>query len=42
MVPEHAGALEGLRSLAERHNMLDRLLVAYQRLLAEAEVWPPA
>lgn len=36
VVPEHAGALASLRALAERHNVLDRLLVAYQRLLAEA------
>ncbi len=36
VVPDQPKALAGLQSLAERHNMLDRLLVAYQRLLAEA------
>ncbi|MCB9716374.1 MAG: tetratricopeptide repeat protein [Myxococcales bacterium] len=36
IVPEDPTALESLRSLAERHNVLDRLLQAYLRLLAEA------
>lgn len=36
IVPEDETALQSLRALAERHNVLDRLLQAYQRLLAEA------
>lgn len=35
-VPEDPVALGSLRSLAERHNVFDRLLAAYERLLAEA------
>lgn len=36
IVPEHPVALERLQALAERHNVLDRLLAAYRRLLGEA------
>ena len=36
VVPEDPPALQSLISLAERHNVLDRLLQAYQRLLGEA------
>ncbi|MEM9460956.1 MAG: tetratricopeptide repeat protein, partial [Myxococcota bacterium] len=34
-VPEHPEALASLQSLAERHNVLDRLLTAYQHLLVQ-------
>ncbi len=36
LAPENEAALTSLQSLAERHNVLDRLLSAYQRLLGEA------
>lgn len=35
-VPEDPIALQSMESLAERHNVVDRLLTAYEKLLAEA------